>query len=227
VEVFKHAGRCLVDLYKNLHQLELMKKLVIYDEFLEQLIKYSRDPDFGAFLVAPHLSNFDLCLLAMAYHGLKAKVLTYGQPRGGYQIQNELREKTGLEITPVSEDTHRQAVEHLSKGGMVITAVDRPIRKKVQRLSFFNQPSPLPVGHIRMSIEAGVPVIVASASMDIHGRYSIEISEPIHMVTDVDPKIEIRVNAEEVLSEIEKRIKKHPGQWLMFYPVWPEVEIKR
>ncbi len=224
-EVFSHAGRCFIDLFQNLSDPEKIKGLVTYDAAAEKLIKYSNDSSFGAFIVAPHISNFDLCLIAMAYHGLQASVLTYGQPKGGYQIQNKIRSQTGLEITPVDDKTELEAVETLRNGGLVITAVDRPVRKKARMLTFFNHPSPLPTGHIRMAIQAKVPIIVASASMGKDGEYAIQLSDPINMKTTNDPHSDIKVNGEAVMAEIEGRIRDHPGQWLMYYPVWPDVVI--
>ena len=219
-EVFQHAGRCFIDLYQNLGNPEKLISFVKIDAMAKKLIEYSDDQSFGAFIVAPHLSNFDLCLLAMAYRGLKAMVLSYGQPRGGYKIQNKIRSQTGLEITPVEGKTHDQAVSKLINGGLVITAVDRPIRKKAHMLDFFDRPSPLPTGHIRMSIQAGVPIIVASASLEQDGKYAIVLSDPIEMKTTRDRNSDIKANGERVLNEIETRIKTHPGQWLMYYPVW-------
>jgi lauroyl/myristoyl acyltransferase len=224
-EVFSHAGRCFVDLYHNLRNPEGIKALVSDSPQTQALIRQSQEGNQGVFIVAPHVSNFDLCLLSLAYRGLRGQVLTYGQPTGGYQIQNDLRAKTGLEITPVSPEVHRQAIESLEKGGFVITAVDRPIRRKAHSLLFFDRPCPLPAGHVRMALEARVPIIVASASMDEHGMYHILFSDPIPMEEHADPVRAIQINGEKVLQEIETRIRRNPGQWLMYYPAWPDVEV--
>ena len=222
IEVFSHAGRCFIDLYHSLDNPEKMISYLQIDSMAEKLLAYSNDTSFGAFIVAPHISNFDLCLLAMSYLGLRAMVISYGQPRGGYKIQNKIRSSTGLEITPVDENTHDQAVMKLRNGGLVITAVDRPIRNKTHMLNFFNKPSPLPTGHIRMAIQANVPIVVASASMEMDGKYAIQLSDPIEMISTQDSYADIKLNGEVVLEIIEKRIKEHPDQWLMYYPVWSD-----
>jgi KDO2-lipid IV(A) lauroyltransferase len=221
-EVFTHAGKCFIDLYKSLKDPERMKAKFTFDAAAKKLIEYSQDAAFGAFVVAPHLSNFDLCLLAMAYSGLSAQVLTYGEPRGGYQTQNKIRAQTGLQITPVDENTESRAVAHLRDGGLVITGVDRPLRKKTQMLTFFDRPSPLPAGHIRMALQANVSIIVASAAMDCSGTYFIQLSDPIPMEKYKDRQADIEKNGENVLRLIADRIRKNPGQWLMYYPVWPD-----
>jgi len=224
-EVFTHAGRCFVDLYHNLHKPDGILARVADSPKTQEYIQRSLDPDFGAFIVAPHLSNFDLCLLSLAYRGLCGQVLTYGQPTGGYQIQNRIRAETGLQITPVSPETHEKAIENMKNGGFVITAIDRPIRRKAHYLNFFGRPSPLPAGHIQMAIEASVPIIVASARLDETGDYQIDFSDPIPMQRTGDSAEEIRVNGEAVLRLIEERIRANPGQWLMYYPAWPDVLI--
>jgi KDO2-lipid IV(A) lauroyltransferase len=222
VEVLTHAGRCFVDLYHNIQNPARLKSCSPVTPALESLIAQSHTDTDGAFVVAPHLSNFDLVLLAAAYRGIKAQVLTYGNPTGGYKIQNEIRTKTGLNITPVSSEVHRQAIENMRNGGIVITAVDRSIRRKAHYMNFFGQPSPLPAGHIRMALKAKVPVIVAAAEWQTDGLYHLHLSDPIELVQDPDPNEEIRINGEAVLRVIERHIRKNPGQWLMYYPAWPD-----
>jgi KDO2-lipid IV(A) lauroyltransferase len=219
-DVFSHAGRCFVDLYHNLQNPIGLKRLSPLSPGLEQLISQSYYDSPGAFIVAPHLSNFDLVLLAAAYRGLKAQVLTYGNPSGGYKIQNDIRSQTGLDITPVSSAVHQQAIKNLRKGGFVVTAVDRPVRSKKQSMNFFGYPSTLPAGHIRMALKAEVPIIVVAAEMQADQLYHLNISDPIEMVHIQDSDEEIRINGEAVLRVIESFIRKSPGQWLMYYPVW-------
>jgi KDO2-lipid IV(A) lauroyltransferase len=219
-EVLIHAGRCFVDLYHNLKNPLRLKALSPLTPELENLIQLSHDDTNGAFIVAPHLSNFDLVMSAAAYRGIKAQVLTYGNPTSGYEIQNELRAKTGLNITPVSAEAHQHAIENMRRGGFVITAVDRPIKRKTHYLQFFGQPSPLPAGHIRMAMDAEVPIIVVAAEMKPDGYYCLHISDPIELVRLPDPKEEIRINGEAVLKKIETYIRSTPSQWLMYYPVW-------
>jgi KDO2-lipid IV(A) lauroyltransferase len=220
-DVLIHAGRCFVDLYHNLNNPIRLKQLSPLTPPLERLIAQSYYDSPGAFIVAPHLSNFDLVLLAAAYRGLKAQVLTYGNPTGGYKIQNDIRSQTGLNITPVSPEVHRQAIQNMRNGGFTITAVDRPIRRKANSINFFGYPSPLPAGHIRMAFEAQVPIIVVAAEMRSDQLYHLNISDPIKLTHHADPDEEIRINGEAVLRVIEGYIRQAPSQWLMYYPVCP------
>ncbi len=228
-EVLLHAGRCTYDLYRNMRNPEGLKALAPATPVSEALVRQSRDERFGAFVVAPHLSNFDVVLLANAYRGLQAQVLTYANPTSGYQIQNRIRAETGLDITPVGEETLRKAVRTMRAGGFVITAVDRPGRHRKAELRFFGHLSPLPYGYIRLAMEGGVPILVATAYGKADGTYGLRVSEPIEIPGHHEDEAAVRSNAEKVLGIIEDYIRLNPSQWLMYYPVWPQLlpEIPR
>jgi len=220
-DVFVYAGRCLVDFYRTLKDPAALQGKILKNEALERLIRLSRDKHFGAFLVVPHMSSFDLMLLAAAALGFEAKVLTFGKPTGGYKLQNDIRATSGLEIMPVSRDVHEKSIDVMRKGGFVLTAIDRPISRLKRKLNFFGRPSPLPAGHIRMALKADVPILVAAVHMNHDGLYQLSLSDPIPMIHMSDPDEEIRCNAEKILQIIEDYIRSHPAQWQMYYPVWP------
>jgi KDO2-lipid IV(A) lauroyltransferase len=222
-EVFRHAGRCLVDLYHHVTDPDRIRGFFEDSAGIRNLVERSRSRKEGTFLVTIHQSNFDLALLSLGLRGLTAQVLSYSNPTGGYQVQNQLRTLPGLEVTPINPHALHQAIRRMKQGGMVITLIDRPVEQQEIQLPFFGHPAALPTGHVRMALAAGVPVIVTTVSMRPDGQYQLYISEPIRMQKIPDPKEEIRVNAEAILKEIEGPIRQNPEQWLMFYPVWPDL----
>ncbi len=221
--VFFHAGRCIADLYRVLRSPEAIKKSVTLDAFLDRWIEISQQKR-GIFVVAPHTSNFDLLLQAAAWHGLKITALAYGQPTGGYDLQNELRQRAGVRIVLArSREDEARVVEILRQGGMVVTGIDRPIRRKRHTLHFFGQPAPLPAGHIRMALAADAELmVIVPYQNEETGLYGVEISEPFDLIRTDDPYHTLVRNAERALSILETFIRRRPHQWLMFYPVWPQ-----
>jgi len=222
-EVFVHAGRCFVDLYKNYKNPLALQRKIYVSEDIEKLIRLSQDSKLGVFLVVPHMSNFDLMLLAIAARGFKAKVLTLSKPTGSYKFQNKIRATNGLDIMPVSRRANVEAIKTLQNGGIVLTGIDRPVPERSRKLNFFGHPSPLPDGHIRMALRADVPVQVANVYMDENYIYHVGLSEPMRMTRMGDSVEEVRCNAEKVLSVVEDCIRCHPTQWQMYYSVWPDV----
>jgi KDO2-lipid IV(A) lauroyltransferase len=221
-KVIHHAARCYYDLYHNLHDPEGLKNLTPFDSTAESLIQKSQNLSVGAVVVGPHLSNFDLILLASAYRGLRAQALSFGQPPGGYRIQNRIRAATGLEITPISYQSLNQALDYAKRGGLVITGVDRPIGRDRKSLKFFGRRADLPTGHVRLAMKARVPIIVGGAQLREDGKYHLHLSDPILMHHSSSRSESIRINAERVLGVLENYIQLAPEQWLMFFPVWPE-----
>lgn len=226
--VLKHSGRCYYDLYHTLTAPEKVLQLCPNSEVISKLVTMSHEKK-GVFIVAPHTSNFDLALHALALHGLKATLLGHANPFTGYKVQNKSRDTTGMKILPLSEaNAFSKAVKILKDGGVVATGVDRPVkvRKKKHMISFFGRPSALPVGYIQVALAAGVPILVLSSQMRPNGTYKILRSDILPLKRHPNRFTEIKQNAEMVLRVVADYIKQAPEQWLMYYPVWPDVVEK-
>jgi len=220
--VFVHGGRCMYDYYHLLSRPEKMLQKVAFSPELEQAYQGWLKNRHGVVVVGPHMSNFDLVMRAMAYRGLKIQVLSYPAPPESYQIQNALRQETGLEVTPFSPGSMRQAITRLQEGGIVITGMDRPGNDTRYHPWFFERPSAATVAYIRLALKAQVPVVVLGNQMRPDGVCYVQVSEPVHMRPYPDLETEVVRNAETALEWASKFICDAPEQWLMYYPVWPE-----
>jgi lauroyl/myristoyl acyltransferase len=224
-KVLEHAGRCFYDLYHFFSKPEVLEEMVPLSKSMREFIDFSTDGK-GYVVVSPHLSNFDLVVTRLVRNGLQAKVLSYPNPGKGYQYQNQLRESVGMSVTPLGDSKlEGELIEYIKQGGMVATGVDRPIpgRKKKHYVRFFGKPSPLSTGYITTALAADVSVIVVKSFMAPDGTYGFQYSDPIPMER-IGNKIEnIKHNTERVLKQVETYIRETPGQWLMYYPVWPEI----
>ena len=220
--VFRSTGQSLYDYYHHLHRPEAILKLVDFSPAFEECIRRSQEGRQSQLLVIPHCSNFDLLGRAAALRGIRYQVLSYPQPQSGYQWQNEVRNFMGVEVTPISNESLRQAAERLRGGGTVLTGADRPLNEPKVRPHFFGRAANLPTGYVRLALKEKAPVIVVSGITQPDGRYQIRASEPIMMKAGHDPVPETLRNTEAVLEVIEDLIRQAPRQWSMFYPVWPE-----
>ena len=222
--VFQSTAHCLYDFYHLLNQPEKIRQRVEICPEVCQAFERNARGEGGMICAAPHLSNFDLAGQALALHGWHFLVLAYPSPNKGYERQNELRMKGGMEVAPLSITSLRQAKERLKQGGVVLTGMERPITGSNYHPRFFGRPAPVPVTYIRLAMETHTPVVVVACTTRPDGSYLIQGSKPIWMETGPDLKTAIEANAEKVLSEAEKFIRQAPHQWSMFYPVWPEIE---
>ncbi|MEJ2708434.1 MAG: lysophospholipid acyltransferase family protein [Anaerolineales bacterium] len=225
-QTFRHTAKCIYDLYHHIKDPASLDAWVdINPRAAGMLDDYRNGRGSGLVVVGAHVSNFDLVAQCAARQGFKAQVMTLPDiDVSGYQWQNDLRRNSGLDITPVSLAAIRQAYQTLEQGGIVLSGLDRPLADGKYRPNFFGRPAQLPTFYVNFALKAKVPVLVVAANWDSDGKYHILLSEPITMQPHPDRDQEIIQNAERVLREAEKFICKDPEQWLMFYPVWPEVQ---
>jgi lauroyl/myristoyl acyltransferase len=221
--VFRNTADCLYDFYHHLDLLPEMEKRIHFSRRGEALLEKRGKGESGVVIVGVHLSNFDLVAREAARHGLKAMVLAYSNPGKGYQWQNELRRRAGLDLVPASAEAVRQAIRRLKQGENVLTGIDRPIQEVKYQPLFFGRPASLPVHHIHLALAANAEIVVVGAIKRGGGIYDIQVSEPIKMQTCSDRDKEILTNAEKVLKVAEGMIRQVPEQWSMFFPVWPEI----
>ena len=222
--VFRSAAKCFFDYFYFLSRPEKLEEIVRFSPEAEAAIKRIENNE-PCVVVCPHLSNFELMGYALAIHNVKVQVLSYPDPVTTYRWQNELRQRKGIIVTPMSLTAFRQARQRLRDGGSVLTGLDRPLEKdhhEKYQPHFFGHPSHLPVAYVRMALEANVPVFVFAAAYLPDGKYCLEGSAPIWMEPNAYLETEILENTHKVLQAAEEIISKYPQQWAMFYPVWPQ-----
>lgn len=222
-ENVRMMGRFLYDFYHVLGNDEAEEGLIVFDDVTDEFLR--RHLADGPFVyVGAHFGNFDLMGRVLARHGLSGQLLSVADPNAGYEWQNEVRQQTGMEVTPVSIESLKQAARGLADGRSVITGLDRPLLQpdKIQP-RLFGHEAPLPLLHVRLAMRARVPVVVVTAPRTEDGRYRLLASAPIEMVGDSLTPETLRVNAERCLAEVERMILTDPCQWAMPHRVWPDL----
>jgi lauroyl/myristoyl acyltransferase len=221
--VIRHALTCYYDFFRNIDDPENMNALFPTADELNKMFDQATK-EAGALVIAPHISNFNLLFQVITEKGFRAKLLTLSTLYSGYGVINKIRSKVGAEIVPVDEGNYfSETVEYLKSGGMAVTSVDRPIptRKHQHQVNFFGKPCALPVGYISLALAADVPIIIVTTFMTADGLYEFKFSEKIRLKKYQHKLDDLLLNGEMVLKKIEDLIKLAPGQWLMYYPVWP------
>ncbi len=175
----------------------------------------------GVIAVSAHMSCFDMLLLTLATRGYRAQALSYADPQGSYLIQNTLRRRFGVDLTPISVASLRRAVRNLRQGGIVLTGVDRP-EAGGEELLFFGERARLPIGHARLALATGAQILIGIVQSDENGHYRAVGEDLIDPGRQAASSNGARDLAQRVLSVIEGHVRKRPDEWLMFFPLWPE-----
>ena len=221
--VFYHAGQTYYDHFHAFtHGDEVVREMIrITEEDLTNLAK-AQSHGKGTMFVTGHLSNFDLAGLALVLQGIEFQGLSLRDPIEGFKVLNLLRTEGGIKTTPVEVASLREAIRRLRAGGMVGTGVDRPIGQGDEPMEFFGKTALLPTGHIRLALKTNASVVVGYCEFDADDGYRLRIEPPMELIRTADRRHDVQVNAQRVLAALEKAIRSHPDQWLLFVPVWPD-----
>lgn len=222
--IFVSAAKCIFDYFHFLSRPEKLQNIISFSPEASNAIERIKNQE-PTVVVCPHLSNFDLMGYTLALHKVDVQVLSFPNPNETYKVQNRLRERTGINVTPLDFSAFRQAQLRLQKGGSVLTGMDRPLadqRDTKYMPRFFGYETHLPVAYIRMALKANAPVVIMAVITLPDGGYRLVGSDPIWMTPNDNLETEIQANAEKVLKTAEPIIAKHAQQWTMFYPIWPQ-----
>jgi KDO2-lipid IV(A) lauroyltransferase len=224
-EVMQNAARGYVYLIKNFQQgpEKISAGVSIDPDLLEVGRRVIQQENRGLFVIASHSAGFDQAMLALGQLNLPVQGLSYADPTGVYQIQNEIRAKSGVLLTPITAQSLRQAMRNLKQSQIIMTAVDRP-DEDGEPLEFFGRPAHLPIGHARLAVRTQVPILVVGVQKETEGHYrakSLGLFEPHFTDNEQNDAVQL---AQQVIGCLEKHIRQRPGEWLMFFPVWQKSE---
>jgi lauroyl/myristoyl acyltransferase len=198
--------------------------LIDFPQEAEDLARSLKEDKRSSLLVFPHLGSFDIAGPAVAGHLPDTQVITLPDPPPGFQLANQLRLRTGVEVTPLSSIALRKAIRLLRQGGTVVIAGDRPVSDLDEPIDFFGRPARMPSGHVRLALKTGALLIVGCCFLSPEtGRYTIHMEPPLDMISTGYLDEDVRLNMRQVLDRLESIIRRWVGQWQMYVPVWPEL----
>lgn len=221
-QVFIHAARSYVDWYKSIvHGKPYVERSIIVEDHVLGDAWEASENGHGVLYAGGHLSNFNMFLMMLGTHDLPIQVLSYHQEAGSYRSDNAMRKRFGVNVTPISMDALRTAIQRLERKGFVLTGVDRPDTGG-EPLEFFGRKVQLPIGHARLAVKTNSFMkvgVVQSVREGIYRATGPKILEP--EITGNSEKDVLRL-AQRTIDIISGYIQERPTEWLMFYPVFPD-----
>jgi lauroyl/myristoyl acyltransferase len=224
--VLRNAGRGYFEFYHRVSRgLPAIEGAASFSPQVESILQATLRGEANALIILLHISNFDLAAVAFATRRIPLQILSYRTPPGGYQLQNDLRIKAGLSITPITGTALRAAISRLREGGTVVVGLDRPLPgiPRHDWLEFFGHPAPLSTGFARLALASGAPMLLTWIEPTGQGTFLITSKAPLDVIRTGDRQEEIQINSRRMLDLAEEVIRAHADEWMMFYPVWPEL----
>jgi KDO2-lipid IV(A) lauroyltransferase len=222
--VLRHAALTYYDFFHMIDRpsAEIRNLVKLDPAFLAKVDETVQASDRGLLVLSTHMSNFDLAGFAFGTHKLPMLGLTVADPTTGFERLNEVRQRFGFDITPITPQSLRAGIRRLKAGGIVATGVDRPIPDDDIAVEFFGKPSFLPAGPARLAALTGARVVIVSCVYDHVTGYRLDSTDYLDLADTGDRKQDIVENTRRFARILEQFISAHPEQWMMFHPLWPD-----
>jgi KDO2-lipid IV(A) lauroyltransferase len=178
----------------------------------------------GILFPTAHYGNWDAGGVMMAsFAPVHVIAETFADPRLNRLVVDQ-RARLGMTVIQ-AEGSLRRIMRALQAGGHVATPVDRPLTEgDGVPITFFGRRCYAPSGTAKLALKTGAYVIPGFVWND--EEYSRTFygytAEPILFEPTPDHDADIAALTQRIYDEIEVAIRKHPTQWYMFRPFWPE-----
>ncbi len=186
----------------------------------------------GAILAAAHMGPFETAVAGLRQHEPAVHVVFRRDRIHAFEsLRADLHKKLGIIEAPINNpaDAHTDALgpwlrlrDALARNEVVLLQADRvmPGQRGV-RVPFCSGHLELPPGPIKLALASASPIVPVFSLWGPNGKVRIVFDKPIE-VTEPWPRTGIHPALTELAHAIEKMIKQHPDQWLIYDPAFCE-----
>jgi lauroyl/myristoyl acyltransferase len=186
----------------------------------KEYFNQAREKGVGAILALPHYGSWEL---EGGWVGLEhlnfwavAEVL---EPPPMYRYHTRLRNRMGIRIIPLGENTVNEVIKVLLDNGIVCLLSDRVVAGGGVEVDFFGGKAMFPVGPALLAIKLGTTILPCHTIRK--GKfYHGYIGPPLEVEITGDTRRDVQVNMQKLACAYEEFIRADPEQWHMFQPIW-------
>ena len=218
-DVFRNFGRYLIEFFqmKEMADVNFIKNNVRIEGIahLDKIIAEGK----GGIIVTAHIGNWELgaVLLSVLGYPLMAIALPHKE-RPVNDLFNDQRETKGVTVVPTN-GALRQCIKQLRSNRLVALVADRDFSANGIVMDFLGRKMMVPKGPAMFSLKTGAPILPMFLIRTRDGKFDLFCSDPIY-----PPDRRISKGDDEAMkgimgrymSVIEKMIRAHPSQWLLF-----------
>jgi KDO2-lipid IV(A) lauroyltransferase len=225
---FRNYGQYLLD-YMVISRITSSNKGKVIEteegaDYMAQALREGK----GAICITPHLGNWEMGGLLLAFRGGTLNVLSLDEPdartkafRGRFRHSKGIRE---LYIKGGAEDPFStiELVKTLRNNEIVAMLGDRENSPSSMDVDFFGRRTRFPMGVGMLAMISGAPVLPVFVVMEKNRKYRGIIEKPIYFDGSRRGEREeaIREGMEGIARVFEEYIRRYPDQWYNFYPYW-------
>lgn len=220
--VFRNTAKNYFDLLSlpRLNPHEVNGRLRLYGwHHIEEALKR----DKGVIIASAHLGNMDVGAQVLAARAGKMTILIEAiNPPRVHRLAISLRQRNSLTLLPVAFSGLKGAIKALQRGEMVALACDRIIYGKGLMCNFLGEDAFMPVGAVDLAMRTGATLIPAFTVREGWDRYCFYFEPPVDIPNSLGKEEILRKKTQEVIAIMERYIRQHPEQWMVFQPIWED-----
>ncbi|MGL5126382.1 MAG: lysophospholipid acyltransferase family protein [Fusobacteriaceae bacterium] len=190
------------------------KNVIIHNQ---EVIDSIMDRKKGAIIAAMHMGNMEATLkLAQKY----TAVTVAKKQKNPYldRFITESREKFNITLLKRSKKTAGELVDLLHQNKIIGLFSDH--RDEGTTVEFFGETTIAPTGAVSLALKNDVPLVFIYNILKDDNTCEGFISDEIKLVKTGNFKEDVHTNVQNLISEMEEIIKKHPEQWMWFHDRW-------
>ncbi len=216
---FRNFGKYLVDFFRfdKFDRIAMEKEVTIVgQENVEECLRRGR----GLITVTAHLGNWELGGVVMSLLGYKFNVvaLSHGSAKVDTLFVRQ-RENKGVKVIPLGNAASR-CLSALRRNELIALLGDRNINETGIKVNFFDKEVSLPKGPAVLSLYNNTSILPGFLVRTKEDKFRLILDKALPDVKEGDMEEKVRKLTRELVKVIESYIRRYPGQWFMFYPVW-------
>jgi KDO2-lipid IV(A) lauroyltransferase len=186
---------------------------------IERFIELANDGK-PAIILAAHLGNWELPMVAAARHGLDATAL-YNRPRNRWiaRMVTARRNDTMADLIEAGPGTLHRLAARLEAGRHVGMLVDQHYGLGPKIKLFGHQTTANPI-FARLARQIACPVHAVRVIRLPEGRFRIELTEALVLPRDARGLVDVQASVQMVADLFEGWVRENPGQWLWVHRRW-------
>jgi lauroyl/myristoyl acyltransferase len=199
------------------HQELLHRVYAEHEEYLEEALALGK----GVVLFSAHFGPFEYIAHWLAARGYQVVIPVENLKDDRIlRLMLRLRSSEGVRVLPLGGSAPMRAIlQALRQNQIVLIAADRAIIGEWVVRPFFGAPARLPLGPVNLSLRTGAPLVGALGWHCPHGRICGEYIR-LTLALSAEERTQPDILQEALIHVLERGIRAHPEQWVVFSPIW-------
>ena len=182
----------------------------------------------GVLVISGHIGNWDMAAAVMVNIGITLHAVSEThEPKKMDDLVNGTRERAGMKIIRLDTGSLKQMFTALKKNEAVTILFDKPEPETGVPVQFFGETAYVPAGPGAIALKTGASVIVGYCVRRKDDTTFMGVVEPpieYKSLLTGDKERDIQIITQEIVSAMERVIRRYPNQWYMFREMWPRTE---